>query len=66
MIEGIEGKEREMEQDCGSGRWTVWLIIPDRIASMHPVESGEKLSFPNKEYFFKYLQDLQLRGFRFQ
>ena len=45
---------------------TVWIGEEDRIASFHAVEDYTARTFECHDYFIRFLQILQQRGFRFQ
>lgn len=45
---------------------TVWVGEEDRIASFHAVEDYTMRTFDCHDYFIRFLQTLQQRGFRFQ
>lgn len=45
---------------------TVWVGEEDRIASFHAVKNYTMRTFDCHDYFIRFLQTLQQRGFRFQ
>ncbi|MBQ8801671.1 MAG: hypothetical protein IJZ52_05245 [Clostridium sp.] len=45
---------------------TVWLNEKERIASFHYISGYQRLEFPRRESFIRYLQTLQEKGWRFQ
>ena len=50
----------------GAPSRTVWLNEQTLIASFHPEDGYRRYDFRDREAFIRFLQSLQVRGYRFQ
>ena len=50
----------------GAPSRTVWLNEQTLIASFHPEDGYRRYDFRAREAFIRFLQSLQVRGYRFQ